>query len=57
MAVETTTQGNGDVAKFKPKREALEQASTGPAVKEALLDALAYCNILHSKRFGTEAKN
>ena len=57
MATETTTQGNGDVAKFKPKREALERASTGPAVKEALLDAIAYCNTLHSKRFGTEAKN
>ena len=57
MAAETTTQGNGDIAKFKPKREALEQASTGPAVKEALLDALAYCNLLHSKRFGTEAIN
>lgn len=53
----TTTQGNGDVAKFKPKREALERASTGPAVKEALLDAIAYCNTLHSKRFGTTAKN
>lgn len=53
----TTTTPNGDVTKFKPKREALEKASTGGAVKEALLDAIAYCNTLHSKRFGTEAKN
>lgn len=57
MATTTTTTPNGDVTKFKPKRETLEKASTGPAVKEALLDALAYCNTLHSKRFGTEAKN
>ena len=53
----TTTTPNGDVAKFKPKREALEKASIGDTVKEALLDAIAYCNTLHSKRFGTEAKN
>lgn len=52
-----TVKESGDVAKFKPKREALEKASTGDAVKEALLDALAYCNTLHSKRFGTTAKN
>lgn len=53
----TTIEPNGDITKFKPKKEALEKASTGEAVKEALIDAIAYCNLLHSKRFGTECKN
>ena len=54
MATVITT---GDIAKMKPKIEKFEEGSTGEAVKESLIDALEYLNILHSKRFGTEAKN
>lgn len=53
----TATTGNGDIAKFKPKIQAFEEASVGAKVKDALVDAIAYCNTLHSIRFGMEAKN
>ena len=46
-----------DIEKMQPRIDKFEEGSKGEDVKEALLDALAYTNILHSIRFGTEAKN
>lgn len=47
----------GDIKKMQVKIDAFEQAAVGEKVKETLVDCLAYLNILHSKKFGTEAKN
>lgn len=43
--------------KLKPYIQDFEKASTGQTLKTALIEALKYCNVLHSKRFNREAIN
>ena len=48
---------SNDTEKMEPYVRSLEKASTGEALKEALLNAIKYANVIHSKKMGTEANN
>lgn len=43
--------------KLDPYIKKFEQSSRGTTLKETLIEALKYANILHSKRFGTTVNN
>lgn len=43
--------------KLKPYISNFEKASTGATVKDTVIAAIAYANVLYGKRFGTTAKN
>lgn len=48
---------SNDTEKMKPYIQNLEKASRGTTLKESLIAAIKYANIIHSRKFGTEAKN